>query len=206
MLDNKQFRLIVLIIALLFLVITGCGGGTSQTGSKPEAQKQDIDWETAEVTAENVKGALSRKAEVSPIFRDNDFPKDITKIEVIDHAVKPGQKNVHIYFKPETFWDETDFVKKVGGTSILASSILYRNPKIEDVVFFALTDMTDQYGKTETEVVVKLGLNREVANKVDWKGLADRHTTDPGNIYRIAATRYIHLGVLKNVKQNEVNL
>jgi hypothetical protein len=77
---------------------------------------------------------------------------------------------------------------------------------VETVAIFALTEMTDQYGKTETEVVTKLVCTREIANKVDWKGLADRHATDPGNIYRIADHYYIHPGVLKNVKLNEVQL
>jgi hypothetical protein len=66
--------------------------------------------------------------------------------------------------------------------------------------------MTDQYGKTSTEVVTKIVLTRDLAQKVDWKGLAERHVTDPGNIYRIADNYNIHLGILNKVKTDEVRL
>lgn len=181
-------------------------GESQSAASDSTKHQQEINWATADITFDTVKAALGQKTAAAPISRDTDFPKDITNIEVIDHATKPGQKNVHIYFKPGTVWDETDFVKQVGGTAIIAGSILYANPKVEDVALFAQTEMTDQYGKTETEIVTKLLLTRDFAAKVDWKGLADRHTTDPGNIYRIVPAMFIHPGVLKNVKLDEVQL
>lgn len=197
MFGSRLLWRLVLVMALLSVIVVGCGG---------EAHGPDIEWKTAEVTPENVKVVLNQKTEVDPSCRDRGFPKSVTKIEVIDHALKPGQKNVHVYFKP-TFGNDTYFVKQVGGTTIRAASILYENPKIEDVCFFALAEMIDQYANTKEEVALKLCFNREIAEKVDWRGLADRHLIDPGSIYRILEGKwYIHPGILKDVKRDEVNL
>ncbi len=116
-----------IVIVLVLGWVLSLGGGSDSDQASPEG----INWSTADVTSNTVKAALSQKTAAAPVSRDTDFPKNIINIEVIDHAAKPGQKNVHIYFKPGTVWDETDFVKKVGGTAIMAGSILYTNPKLE---------------------------------------------------------------------------
>jgi len=176
---------------------------TENAASKAKQQTQ-FNWATADVSEANIKAALSKGSSVSAVPSDSDFPKSISKVVVMDNAAKSGQKNIEVWYKAGTAWDETDFVKRCGGTAIEAGSILFANPKVEQVALFALTEMTDQYGKTELEVGTKIVLTREIASKVDWKGLAERHVSDPGNIYRITDNYHIHLGILKNVKRNEV--
>lgn len=170
-------------------------------------KKNKIDWPSAEVTEGNIKAALSQKPSIDPLWKDSNFAEKITKIEITDHAAKPGQKIIDIWYEMDDAWDETDLVKKAGGTAIIINSILFQNDKVEWVTTFAQAKMTDQYGNTHLEPVVKIGITREIANKVDWKGLAEKHaSSDPGNIYRIADNYNIHYGILRHVKLDKVRL
>ncbi|WP_198470422.1 hypothetical protein [Acetomicrobium sp. S15 = DSM 107314] len=170
-------------------------------------KKKKIDWPSAEVTEENIRAALSQKPSIDPLWKDSNFAEKITKIEITDHAAKPGQKIINIWYEMGDVWDETDLVKKAGGTTILINSMLFQNDKVEWVTVFAQAKMTDQYGNTELEPVVKIGITKEIANKVNWEGLAEKHAgSDPGNIYRIADNYNIHYGVLKRVKLDKIRL
>lgn len=170
-------------------------------------KKKKIDWPSAEVTEENIRAALSQKPSIDPLWKDSDFAKKITKIEITDYAAKPGQKIINIWYEMGDVWDETDLVKKAGGTTILINSMLFQNDKVEWVTVFAQAKMTDQYGNTELEPVVKIGITKEIANKVNWNGLAKKHAgSDPGNIYRIADNYNILYGILKHVKLDEIRL
>lgn len=170
-------------------------------------KKNKIDWPSAEVTEENIRAALSQKPSIDPLWKDSNFAEKITKIEIIDHAAKPGQKIINIWYVTGDAWDETDLVKNVGGTAILINSVLFQNDKVEWVTMFAQAKMADQYGNTELEPVVKIGITREIADKVNWKGLAEKHAgSDPGNIYRIADDYNIHYDILRHVKLDKVHL
>jgi len=184
---------IIVIVVIIAVIATWHNNG---------AREKAFNWSGSEITVDTVKKALEQQAPVEPVFSDGDFPRDITKIEIIDNVVKSGKKNILIYYKPKTFWDETDFVKRVGGTAIQVGSVLFANSKVEDIALFAQTEMTDQYGKTSLDVGTSIWLSREMAKKVDWKGLADRHAEDPTNIYHLAEKYYIHPGILKNVNPN----
>ncbi|WP_018086441.1 hypothetical protein [Desulfurispora thermophila] len=192
----KRLLALLIGITLIMLLMAGCGG----------EKKEAFNWAGSDVTVDTVKKALEQKTPAKPVFSDTDFPQNITDVQVLDNVAKPGQKNILIYYKSGTVWDETDFVKRVGGTAIQVGSVLFTNPKIEQVALFAQTEMTDQYGKKSLEVGAKIVLSREIAEKVDWKGLADRHTADPANIYHLAKDYYIHPGILRNVKLDKVKL
>lgn len=170
-------------------------------------KKNKIDWPTAEVTEENIRTALSQKPTIDPLWKDSNFAEKITKIDITDHAVKPGQKIIGIWYEMDDAWDETDLVKKAGGTAIIINSVLFQNDKVEWVTLFAQAEMTDQYGNTNLKPVIKIGITREIANKVNWKVLAEKHaSSDPGNIYRIADDYNIHYGILRHVKLDKVHL
>ena len=192
------------------LVVAGIGlilfsAGCSNDNSTPK-QSSTFNWANSEINNDTVKQALAQKKGAKPIALDSDFPGDISDIKVVDNVSKPGMKNILIYYKPGTSWDETDFVKRAGGTAINVGSLLFSNPKIDEVTLFTQTEMTDQYGKTSLDSVVKIVLNGDIAKKVDWTGLAERHISDPGNIYRICDNYSIHPGILKKVKLSEIKL
>lgn len=160
----------------------------------------------AGVTQDSIMASLASGDAVKVINSFALAPDKVIKIEILKNVPEPGQNAVSIFYKPGSVWDETDFVKCAGGTAIFASSALFKNPAISRIVFFTQTEMTDQNGKSSMETVVKIDLNRAFANKVDWSGLADRHLTDPGNIYRIADYYKINAGVRSRVSAAEVKL
>ena len=110
-----------------------------------------------------------------------------------------------IFFKT---WaaSETALLGKVGGTFIFACSVLYGNPKVETASLRAMAQMRDELGNTRDEVVARLELSREAAGKINWEGLATRHASDPGNIYRIATDYYVHPAVLGNADRERIRL
>lgn len=188
---------LLLAIAVLFLP-KGCG--------KKEDPSALSSWARGEVTEKTVKAVLKDAPEKLSVVRDLSFPESITEIHTVDVASKgAGHRNVVIFFKTSAI-NETALLEEVGGTFIFASSVLYGNPKVETVSLRALAEMRDQYGKTKDEVVARLGLSREIAGQIDWEGLALRHSSDPGNIYRIATDYYVHPAVLANADRDRIRL
>lgn len=161
--------------------------------------KQTFAWETADVTEETIRTVFKQTKSVH-------LPKNATSIQVVDNALKPGHKDVAIFYDPGRFVKESSLVFDVGSTFIRTCEILYKNPKVEKVSINAVSTMIDQYGKSSTGVIIRLVFTRETINNIDWKGLSDRHVIDPGNIYRISDFYYIHPSILKNVNPDEVQL
>ncbi|MFA5385898.1 MAG: hypothetical protein WC364_14795 [Eubacteriales bacterium] len=139
-----------------------------------------------EFTADNAKMALAQN-------------KDFEQAEVV---IEGG--NAQVIVKPETFWDDTDLVKMAGEAAISAGDILFKNPNLAQLKVITSAVMTDQYGNEKTESAAYLIIKRETAGKINWTGLAERHISDPGNIYRVVDDFYVHPGVLKNVKTTEI--
>ncbi|MGB4512121.1 MAG: hypothetical protein WBI31_10755, partial [Thermacetogeniaceae bacterium] len=122
----KRWWFWVCVVILLFIII-GSNSSKSSTPTQTQTAKQQTKkqfvWTTAEVTEDNIKAALAKNSPATPIVTDSDFPKSITKITIQDSTTKPGQKNIEITYKAGTAWDETDIVKRAGGTMIQAGSI-----------------------------------------------------------------------------------
>lgn len=204
----------LLVLFIIILMIIGSSGDDesqtpteTQTASEaqPAPEKPSFDWAAADVTENNIKSALAEETTIdSGITTDVNFPDDITEIQIIDITEKEGQKRLLITYKLDNAWDETDFVKKAAGTILVAGSQLFVNTKIEQITLISQTEMTDKYGKSELTDVASITLTRETADKIDWKGLAWRQVTDPGNMYRVADNYYIAPGILKDVKFDEV--
>lgn len=204
-----------MVVASFFYISFIAGGiGTAIEGPVPPpktnthsvvSQKETPEgWPAADITKDTVKAALDGKTDVKPSPMDSDFPDNISEIRII--GLGDGKKNVWIYYSLGSIWDETDLVKKAGGTAIFTSNILYKNPNVEDVALFAQGEFTDQYGKSDMDTAVKIVIRKSLADQVDWKGLANLHATDPGNIYRISENYSIHAGVLSEVKSSEIDL
>lgn len=188
---------ILLLVIALLLTPRGC------RREDPSALKS---WAGGEVTETSVRAALSSAPHKLKVMDDPDFPDNIDRVDVVDSAAAgEGHKNVAIFFKT---WatSETALLEKVGGTFIFACSVLYGNPKVETVSLRAMAQMRDELGNTSDEVVARLELSREVARKINWEGLATRHSGDPGNIYRIATDYYVHPAVLANANRDRIRL
>lgn len=188
------------LIILVVLIAIGIMFFKRNGSSKPSS------WPTSEITPETVAAALKEDSGLNPIWECRNFKDNIVEVKVIDSAINPGHKNLSVFFKIGQVWDETDLVRCVGGTVLSACSILYQNPKVDTVGMFALGEMTDQYGDSSLETVVKIIFNRDIASKINWEGFTEQFNVDPGNIYRIAESYHIHNGVLRYVKPDKIKL
>ena len=188
------------LIILVVLIAIGIMFFKRNGSSKPSS------WPTSEITPETVAAALKEDSGLNPIWECRNFKDNIVEVKVIDSAINPGHKNLSVFFKIGQVWDETDLVRCVGGTVLSACSILYQNPKVDTVGMFALGEMTDQYGNSSLETVVKIIFNRDIANKINWEGFVEQFYIDPGNIYRIAESYHIRNGVLRYVKPDKIKL
>lgn len=229
----KHYSFGLVIILSLVLVLVACGQSQGNLPllpaiepetpvEQPEIKEQPVapeqtqietatselfDWARAEITASNIKTALSQGFSANPIMLDYHFPQDITQIEVTESTKSNGYKNISIsYYPTMLFINESHLVKVAGGTFIAACSKLFENPKVQLVSLSTVVDMTDEYGKTKTEPVIQITMMRQTADKVDWKGLAQRLSPDPGNIYRIADDYYIDPNILRRVDLDSFDL
>lgn len=208
-------RWICLVTALLIssLCMFGCSKSTpqpaaqqpAQTEQKQEPKKPAIDWTTATINADNVKLALTLDAVGKPASVDANFPKDIFKVEVQDVKEKAGQKTIIIYYAPNIPpTNATEFVKVAGGTAIMGSSILFTNPKVEKVTFYA--QIPDKNTAGEFSDGVDLFIDREYPINRDWKSIATLHASDPGYIFREANGWFIFDELMKGLDQSAVKV
>ena len=169
----------------------------------PGPSSKPVDFSKAILTEQNIRIALKNEV-LQVIPSDHSFPADIIKINIKDNPDVTGQKDIEIFFEPE-FWDETHLVKIVGGTMIKVGKTLFINPEIETITLLAVVDMVNKYGQSSKQIGVKIKLSRQLASKVNWAGLAEYHTLDPGNIYRLADDYLINPGIARFLNWAEIN-
>lgn len=201
---NPSRKSVTITYVPLFFIFLFAFNSVAPTKAAPPLTPA-FNWATADITEDNVRKALAGESSLNIVY-DSKFPGDIEKIQIADSKKEPGKKTIAFIFKPGEMWDETTFVSQMGGTIIRADSLLFANPNVDVVEGVVTYDMTDQYGKTAPERVLKLQLRRTTVDKIDWTGLADRHFTDPGNIYRIADFKYIHPAIVQGIDRSTVKL
>lgn len=206
---KKIWVLLGTVLLIGSLSMLGCSNSTQPANQSPAAQEQPkkpaIDWTTAAVNADNVKLALTLDAVGKPATIDTNFPKDITSVEVEDIKEKAGQKKITIHYTPSTPpTNGTEYLKVAGGTAILGSSILFTNPKVEEVNFAAEVADKDNPGKFSSGV--ELTIDREFATNKDWKAIAAQHATDPGYIFREASSWFTFDDIMKTVDENQIKI
>lgn len=210
---RKMWVWLLTVLLISSLSMFGCSKSTPQPASQQaaqtpttqqqEAKKPAIDWATATINADNVKLAMTLDTAGKPATIDANFPKDITAVEVEDVKEKAGQKKITIRFTPSIpATSGNDFLKAAGGTAIMGSSILFTNPKVEEVFFAAEVPDKDNAGKFSSGV--DLTIDREFATNKDWKAIAAQHATDPGYIFREASSWFIFDDIMKTVDEKVV--
>lgn len=142
------------------------------------------------VTVENVQVTLNELSGT-----DVELGDSITDIEVYPHAGTdtPDDYIVHVYFKPESIWDEQHAMRIAVRTSIKAMETLFQNEAVGEAVMWEQLDFTDQYGSTETETAIRILMTKETADKVaDWEVVADRAWSDYNTFFDLAELQYVH--------------
>lgn len=186
----------IILVALFVLSLIFGGDGEKPTTDKEQSQ---VVFAQAPITEESVRAELQGKSE-SGYRVELD---DITKIEVIEQAKdsedQPDQYAVSVFYTYEA-WDSEDTVKAASGTSVEIFKRLFAHPQIVRVGTFAEQDFTDQYGKTDRTTAVKYIMERETADKVDWKGVKNNVLSDYKALFPLTSTHTIHGAIQKELE------
>ena len=140
------------------------------------------------------------KDEVKKIVISLSYPamskNDLKEIKINDDI--PNDVYVLLSYKPEA-WDEKQAVRLTADTLVTASEKLFNNPIITRVWVTTLGNFTDQYGKSYEAVAVRFGLNKETAQKINWKEFKDMVFVDYNALLRIADEKYISPSILNKL-------
>jgi hypothetical protein len=150
-----------------------------------------------EISESSVRAALEDLSGLDVVSAD-----EITKIEISSHlgTDNPDDYIVHVYFQPDSIWDEEDAIEQAVHTSIAAMEILFENESIAEVVIWEQLEFTDKYGETEIDTAVRITMTKEVAdNIVDWKKVDDRAWGDYNTFFDLAELQFIHPAISKNL-------
>jgi|GEM_PF-3314234 len=123
--------------------------------------------------------------------------------EGYDIQYTESTKFVNIISKGGSYWDETDYVRSAINSFVKYDVEAFKIDGVDSVNFTFYTDMTDSYGKTESEKGVQLTIDETEFSKYDWQGLQGQ------NIYRQmvnSANLWVHAGIMKNVKTEKLIL
>ena len=129
--------------------------------------------------------------------------EDIYRVEVFLHAGtdNPDDYIVHIYFKPDSFWDAEDFAEISVHTSIKSMEALFQNRKVSEVVMWGIAEFSDKYGATKNETAIRLLMTRTTADQVvNWKAVDDRAWSDYTTFFDLAEMQYIHPAMAKDLQ------
>ena len=149
------------------------------------------------VTPQTVQAALSDVSGTSVELGDC-----ITDIQVLRHAGtdNPDDFIVHVYFKPESIWDEEDAVQTAVQSSIKAMEILFQNEAVAEVAMWEQLEFTDKYGSTETETAVRITMTKTTADQVvNWETVSDLAWADYSSFFDLADLEYIHPAVAQEL-------
>lgn len=142
------------------------------------------------LTAMTVRDALDHLSGTSVELGDS-----ITDIEVLAHAgtSNPNDFVVHVYFKPDSVWDEAAAMRIAVHTSIKAMETLFQNEAVAEVVMWEQLEFTDQYGSTEIETAIRIVMDKATADQVaDWEVVDDRAWADHTTFFDLAELQYVH--------------
>jgi len=150
-------------------------------------------WNQIAVSQNTVIAQLKEFKASNILPDDNGFPADITKTTVSDGTIQ-------IEYKPAEGLDETMLVKEAIGTDLDSMKMLFQNKQVAKVDMITMVDMADQYGNTSASKGVELVYDRSTADKIDWTGFENRALTDPANALNLSNSYFIHPGIYKNLK------
>ena len=162
---------------------------TATPTATPEPTKvpEKVEFSTLEVTKENIDLAVK-----GIIGEDNYKGCDIT--------VENNMTIVDVFFNPGFVWDETDLVNQTARNAVNAMEILFTNPGIDKIWFWAETAMIDAKGNESDVNVVNVALTKENAADINWPKFKEMVVTDYQKLFNIADDSFINPNIAKNLK------
>jgi len=174
---------------IIVIVIISVLASPGEEETKPFSE-QDVTPQTVQAALDDVSGTSVELGDC------------ITDIEVLSNAGtdNPNDFIVHVYFKPESIWDEEDAVQTAVQSSIKAMEILFQNESISEVAMWEQLEFTDEYGDTETETAVRITMIDTVADQVvSWETVSDRAWSDYTSFFDLADLEYMHPAIAKEL-------
>jgi hypothetical protein len=104
---------------------------------------------------------------------------DIHRISEVSIGSTENFTTVSVHNRGQAYWDSNDIFETGVANSYAISRAIFENyDSVDEVVSFTEANSTDQYGNTESSTAVKVAVNRETAEKVNWDGIQDRIIRD----------------------------
>lgn len=201
---KKHGCLIALIVVFAFFVIVAAIGGGSETEA-PESVPSDVssssqtpaepEETTAPVTYEATNESMQQ------LFENTfDFDYDELSCSLVEEE---GVNVCNISYKnTSAAWDESAFVRQVLSTFVDFQRLAYNVDGIGAVRFEVWQDMTDDRGNTASDLCYQFTMNKDAFSLYNWDTLSGHPILD--QMQRDCSEFYIHPGILKNVKADDV--
>ena len=122
---KKAAKIIGIVAGIIVIIVIIAVLATGEEEAKPFSE-QDVTSQTVQAALDDVSGTSVELGDC------------ITDIQVLSHAGtdNPDDFIVHVYFKPESIWDEEDAVQTAVQSSIKAMEILFQNEAVAEVAMW----------------------------------------------------------------------
>ncbi len=179
-------------LLVVFGVLTGCGEETTEETKDVEAEEtsattKETSKETSETQEEDVNNEEKDTEKKEPpktlkqrltdsinksVGKSTNFGTDrIKEIEINDHAGTEKEDDVIVLARLRA---DNNFSSNSIRTGILYDTnevlqTIFENEEVSEVVVFWNFPLTDEYGNESDGVVAKIGMTKEIADKINWK-------------------------------------
>lgn len=117
---------------------------------------------------------------------------EIKSIDVQNGAVR-------INYELGAIWDEDQAVLKTSDDAIEYMKKLFQDSRVNSVTVASYGTFTDAYGNDKEEMVVKITINKETANKINWEGISELIYTDKGHLLKVSDSYSINPSIYKEL-------
>ncbi|WP_026572513.1 hypothetical protein [Bacillus sp. UNC438CL73TsuS30] len=181
--SKKKWKMVTAIIGYL-LIIAFIGnlfnGGNNKEVSQPmkeESKQIKNDTAAVPVVKEEPQKKLSLQEKIKQDInkklgsKTNNKTKRIAKLEANDHmgTEKQGDKIVLITLAGDENLTAKLTIKGMLMDSNKVFQSIFKNNEVEEVTIFWQYPMTDAYGKSKDENVIKISLTKETFKKIEWE-------------------------------------
>jgi hypothetical protein len=148
------------------------------------------------------------KQNIELLIKDEYQSLEVRQIEIKKHRSGTGNV-IHVHVRSVTSWDTESMVDNAADDSFVVSKALYQNytPKqVSEVKVTHYATFTDKYGNNSVEKAIRISLQGDKVERINWDGLEDRIISYPKHWLKIAEAEYIHPAIVKKLREQGVSL
>lgn len=157
---SKKTKAIIACLSVLLCIVAN-SNSHQQTANKAAS--------TQEISEKNSKQnkTLSTEEKITEICKKQ-LRDDFLSVEINDNANVPNTKIVLVHFKYENLTTSMTREGMIMESSDIMEKLYTADLPISEVVTFVETGMVDKYGNESRDTVMKCGLTKDVAGKINW--------------------------------------